>query len=279
MSKSRILRGTPLWRDSSWGSSTWQSPQKESSQCGALAASIETFQSTMAAIVLEVQRLSRANPPQPEVSTLMVLFVCVVLLVDVLRPTAMYPIFDESTRHTNNTGEITALVMVMEMLGLIGAQRCVFRSDSMYALDLAQSRSRASTNTELVEVLLASAWHLKERQGCDTDFVHVRGHSGEPLNDFADALAGFAGGSDVPLIVHPLCISVQSLDRRVRLYRERGWYSDSLATGSVSLPPAVMFPQPGSRAMDQYKTFPSLPSFSMASINVGTLDSADARKP
>ena len=71
----------------------------------------------------------------------------------------MCPIFD-------NTGEITALVVVMEMLGLIGAHCCVFCSDIMYALDLAQSRSRASTNIELVEVFRASAWHLKERQGC-----------------------------------------------------------------------------------------------------------------
>ena len=61
-----------VWRDSSWCSSTWQSPQQESPQLGALVAPIEALQSTMAAIILEVQRLSRANPPQPEVSTLAV---------------------------------------------------------------------------------------------------------------------------------------------------------------------------------------------------------------
>ena len=164
--------------------------------------------------------------------------------------------FRQATRHTNNTGEITALVMVMEMFGLTGAQRCVFCSDSMYALDLAQSLSRAPTNTELVEVLRASAWHLKERQGCDTDFVDVRGHSGEPLNDFADALARFAGGSHVPLIVHPprLCAELGSAGQ-------------------------AMFPQPAPVRRASHNAFPSLPSFSMSSINDGTLDSADARKP
>ena len=97
----------------------------------------------------------------------MVPFVCVVQLVGVLRAATYSDVPDvrRATRHTNNIGEITALVMVMEMLGPIGAQRCVFRSDSMYALDLAQSRSCASTNTELVEVLRASAWHLKVRRG------------------------------------------------------------------------------------------------------------------
>ena len=74
----------------------------------------------------------------------------------------------------------------------------------------------------------------------------------------------------MPLIVHPLCISVQSLDRRVGLYRERGWCSESLATGSVSLPPAVMFSQLAPVRRTSNKTFPLLPSFSMASINVGT---------
>ena len=72
------------------------------------------------------------------------------------------------------------------------------------------------------------------------------------------------------LIVHPLCISVQRLDRRVRLYRERGWYSESPATGSVSLPLAVMFPQPAPVRRTSNKTFPLLPSCSMASISVGT---------
>ena len=83
----------------------------------------------------------------------------------------------------------------------------------------------------------------------------------------------------MPMIVHPLCIPVQSLERRVRLYRERGWYSASPAMGSVSWPPAVMFPQPATVRTTSNNTFPLPPSFSIASINVGTLDSADARKP
>jgi ribonuclease HI len=87
---------------------------------------------------------------------------------------------------TNNIAELSAIALAVEELGALDATKRPVRiyTDSQYAIGVLTKGWKAKANTQLVmrvRELLAGL--------SDVQLHYVRGHSGIPLNDRADALA------------------------------------------------------------------------------------------
>ena len=82
---------------------------------------------------------------------------------------------------TNNIAELTAVLRAVER-----AEGAPIRihTDSTYAIGILQKGWRAKANQQLVG-------HIRDTLAANgsVELVHVRGHSGDPLNERADALA------------------------------------------------------------------------------------------
>ena len=96
---------------------------------------------------------------------------------------------------TNNTGELTALVMAVRLAlhyGVVGDLTVVY--DSTYAANAAQGFSLSSANSQLIDVARRLIC-LAAQKGINLLFRHVYAHTGDHLNDLADSLAklGTAG--------------------------------------------------------------------------------------
>ena len=101
--------------------------------------------------------------------------------------------FQGATRHSNNTGELTALLRAIQ--GEMGAHgRTTFVVDSAYAINMATGRTipangRSGTN-RLLAVRLRIAYRLLQlERGDNVGIQHVRSHTGNRGNDAADKLA------------------------------------------------------------------------------------------
>lgn len=84
---------------------------------------------------------------------------------------------------TNNIAELTAIARALETVTDITRPMAI-HTDSLYAIGLLSKGWKAKANQALVASLRAM---LVGRKG--VRFVHVRGHSGIPLNERADELA------------------------------------------------------------------------------------------
>ena len=89
--------------------------------------------------------------------------------------------FQGAMRHSNNAGELTALLRAIQ--GEMGAHgRTTFVVDSAYAINMATGRTipangRSGTN------------RLQLERGDNVGIQHVRSHTGNRGNDAADKLA------------------------------------------------------------------------------------------
>ena len=101
------------------------------------------------------------------------------------------PGYRGATRHSNNTGELTALLEAILDERARPAGTVAFCVDSTYAINVATGKWRARpANGELTRRLRAAARALiLERGAPSVRFQHVRAHIGVPGNETADALA------------------------------------------------------------------------------------------
>jgi ribonuclease HI len=86
-------------------------------------------------------------------------------------------------RGTNNVAELTAVMRALEAVP-DRSRPVAIHTDSQYAIGVLSLGWKAKKNRELIEQIRQM---LRERP--DVRFVHVRGHSGIPLNERADELA------------------------------------------------------------------------------------------
>ena len=104
-----------------------------------------------------------------------------------------HTMFQGATKHTNNAGELTALLRAVYG-ELEGQGRVTFLSDSMHAINTATGRtvpgrSKGSAN-RLLAVRLRVAYRLLQLQrGEDIRIRHVKSHTGIRGNEAADKLA------------------------------------------------------------------------------------------
>jgi len=112
-------------------------------------------------------------------------------LFDACGPVALAPLSPEylgAARLSNNTGELTAMVVALRWLLHAGFPSARLEYDSQYAADVVRKVSRPHTNLTLV-LQARRAFEDCESRGISVLFVKVRGHSNNALNDRADGLA------------------------------------------------------------------------------------------
>lgn len=91
--------------------------------------------------------------------------------------------FSEGELHaTNNTMELKAIIKGCEAIKEDNAKVIVV-SDSQYALNVLSGKWKAKANLELVKE------HLENIQRLNIEYVWVKGHNGNELNEMADQLA------------------------------------------------------------------------------------------
>lgn len=89
---------------------------------------------------------------------------------------------------TNNIAELLAIRWALERLRLEPDVEVM--TDSQYAIGVLSLGWRAKANRELISETVSVARSVQSLR-----FVHVRGHSGDPLNERADELANAAARS------------------------------------------------------------------------------------
>ena len=110
-----------------------------------------------------------------------------------------HSMFQGATKHTNNAGELTALLRAVYG-ELEGQGRVTFVSDSMHAINTATGRTtpgRSKGNANrLLAIRLRAAYRLLQLQrGEDIHIRHVKSHTGIRGNEAADKLANM--GADI----------------------------------------------------------------------------------
>ena len=99
-----------------------------------------------------------------------------------------------ATRHTNNTGELTAMhAMIDRALATpAGRQRVVMNSDSLYAINMTQGvwMPAKRQNHEIIRSLRRKWQRLQRARPGEVTMRHVRSHIGITGNELADYLAG-----------------------------------------------------------------------------------------
>ena len=136
------------------------------------------------------------------------------------------PLFVGASRHTNNCGELAALVFAFRWVAT-STHCCRLRVlyDSEYAANLTSRRWRPSSNFSLVLAARAALDVLTAR-GVVVDWVHIDSHTGHVLNERADRLAKFGAR-------YGLRASSQLM---VRALQPSSWPAQSPAAGSGDEP-------------------------------------------
>ena len=106
---------------------------------------------------------------------------------------ARLPEYVGATKHTNNTGELTALRRAVSnaLQRRRGAGREEIHSDSLYSINMTTGRWRPKkkANAELIEDLRCMWRHLQRTRPNEVTLKHVRSHVQVPGNELADWLA------------------------------------------------------------------------------------------
>ena len=103
-------------------------------------------------------------------------------------------------RHTNNTGELTAMHVMLRraMRRRAGDATETLHSDSLYAINMTTGKwmPRKRVNEGMI-CDLRSMWRRLQRQRPgEVEMRHVRSHIGIPGNETADYLAGMQWGAE-----------------------------------------------------------------------------------
>jgi ribonuclease HI len=85
---------------------------------------------------------------------------------------------------TNNVAELTGVAVALAIVPR--SAKAIVHTDSSYAIGVLSKGWKAKANQEIIAKIKA------ELKGRSVEFVHVRGHSGIPLNERADELANIA---------------------------------------------------------------------------------------
>ena len=106
---------------------------------------------------------------------------------------AGHPAFIGASKHTNNTGELSAAAELLRALLEEDVQprgsRGIIRPDSQLTMTVMLGRAASTENVELAAVVRSRWLQLKERHGENLTLRHVKGHSGHVQNDRVDMLA------------------------------------------------------------------------------------------
>ena len=104
-----------------------------------------------------------------------------------------------ATKHTNNTGELTAMhVMLRRALRRRAGQATeTLHSDSLYAINMTTGKwmPRKQVNMVLIGDLRKMWRRIQRQRPQEVALRHVRSHIGVPGNETADHLAGLRWGS------------------------------------------------------------------------------------
>lgn len=96
--------------------------------------------------------------------------------------------------HTNNTGELTAMHVMLDraLRQGRGRHRTTLCSDSMYAISMTTGRwmPKKARNQEIIRSLRYKWRQLQRARPEEVRMQHVRSHVGIPGNELADYLAG-----------------------------------------------------------------------------------------
>ena len=99
-----------------------------------------------------------------------------------------------ATKHSNNTGELTALIEAIRRCATRreGIAREIIHSDSLYAINMASGKwTPRKRQNELIICALREEWRrLTKLRGGEVTLKHVRSHVKIPGNELADWLAG-----------------------------------------------------------------------------------------
>ena len=100
-------------------------------------------------------------------------------------------LYHGANRKTNNTGELTALLVALKQTLLMPKNHYYgMHADSTYALGQALSTKKPRVNKQLVLHLRTALKDCRARHGYrNVQMMHVKAHSNHPRNDKADALA------------------------------------------------------------------------------------------
>ena len=99
-----------------------------------------------------------------------------------------------ATKHTNNTGELTAMHIMLRraLTRHAGHTEETLHSDSLYAINMTTGKwmPRKQANQALVSDLRRKWRQLQRKRPQEVSLKHVRSHIGMPGNEVADHLAG-----------------------------------------------------------------------------------------
>jgi ribonuclease HI len=115
------------------------------------------------------------------------------MLIDVSGPVVLAPLdllYVGASRHTNNVGELTALVFALRWIASLVCRRIRILYDSEYAASLTRRLWRPSSNFSLVLAAREALDVLTARE-ISIDWIHLDSHTGHVLNERADVLAKF----------------------------------------------------------------------------------------
>ena len=148
----------------------------------------------------------------------------------VTKPGAIY---HGAQRKTNNTGELTAiLVAIDQATARRKGEFHQIHSDSQYAIGRALTTGPSRKNKELVRQLRTALHRCRDKHGYrNVTLTHVKAHSDHPRNDMADELA--KAGATADCMHHTTHTQNEHCHRALEHRNRRGINSTPLGTPRI----------------------------------------------